>query len=349
MNIPYIDTIFLGIVRLLLWVFFLYLLKRLFIKDKPSQNQVKTMGNYWAVFGSVVLVLIYVLVQVNSYDLLTIIAFMIFFFGFRLIGVKQLKLKNNLWLRRRKAILINVIENIEDKEPIIDVRKAKANKRFSVKAGFYFATLACFTAMMVRFYLMQFDNYQLSAAWFQELKILDGLSDQRWFNNEMVMTGQYALMSFYGLITGISAEMALESFGLFQIFILCFVIFWFIDAMTNSLVTIPLLGTLAFALFFNLVPINLTQITHSKSTFMAMTFFLPALIFIRKPWVLYKNKRSNYFWQMLVIFCAIALIDLFTLLILLPPYFMVVIPFIRRGYWKFFMQSFWAYWPLWFA
>lgn len=343
MNIPYTDTIFLGIIRMLLWVLFLYVLKRLFFKGKPSQNQVKTMGNLWAFYGSAVLLVIYILIQINSYDLLSLLALIIIFLAMRMVGFRNLRFKGESWVRKKQSILLNVIENIEDKDPIIDVRKEKRTKRFSVKMEFVVATIAGISAMLVRFYLMQFDNYQLSAAWFQELNILKSLEDQQWMGNEMVMSGQYAFMSFYGLITGISTEMALESFALFQVFILCFVIFWFIDAMTNSLITIPLLGTLAFAFFFNLTPVNVEQLTHSKSTFMAMTFLLPAIIFIRKPWKLYQRNPGIYFFGMLVIFSAIALIDLFTLFILLPPFFLVMAPFTRKQNWGFFLKSIWAY------
>ena len=343
MSIPYTDTIFLGIIRMLLWILFLYVLKRLFFKGRPSQNQVKTMGNLWAFYGSITLLVIYLLVQINSYDLLTILVLMIVFLVMRLVGFNNLRFRGDSWMRKKQSILLNVIENVEDKDPIIDVRKEKANKRFTVKTEFLVATAACILAMLVRFYLMQFDNYQLSVAWFQELSILKSLGDQQWFGSNMIMSGQYALMSFYGLITGISTEMALESFSLFQVFILCFVIFWFIDAMTNSLITIPLLGTLAFAFFFNLAPVNVSQLTHSKATLMAMTLLLPSIIFIRKPWKLYNNRPSTYFFGMLIIFCAMALIDLFTLFILLPPFFVVVIPFIRKGYFKFYFQAISAY------
>lgn len=343
MNIPYTDTIFLGIIRMLLWILFLYVLKRLFFKGKPSQNQVKTMGNLWAFYGSIVLVVIYLLVQFNSYDLLTVMALMFVFLVMRLVGFENLRFKGESWVRKRRTILLNVIENVEDKDPIIDVRKSEASKRFSVKTGFYVATAASIVAVAARFYLMQYDNYQLSTAWFQELNILKALEDQEWFGSNLVLTGQYAFMSFYGLITGISTEMALESFALFQVFILCFVIFWFIDAMTNSLVTIPLLGTLAFALFFNLAPTNMAQITHSKSTFMAMSFLLPAIIFIRKPWKLYKERPNGYFFGMVCIFAAIALIDLYTLLILLPPFFLVSLPFTRKRYIKYYFKALGAY------
>ncbi|WP_420385703.1 hypothetical protein [Roseivirga sp.] len=343
MNIPYTDTIFIGIIRMLLWILFLYILKRLFFKGKPSQNQVKTMGNFWAFYGSATLIVVYILVQFNGYDLLTVLAMMILFLGLRLAGFTDVELNGMAWLRRKQIILLGVIENVEDEDPIINIRRHKGKSRFGIKTEFLVATMACMAAMLMRFYLMQFDNYQLSAPWFQELNILKSIEDQQWFSPDMTMTGQYAFMSFYGLITGISTEMALESFALFQVFILCFVIFWFIDQMTNSLITIPLLASLMFALFFNLAPINVAQITHSKSTFMAMTFLLPAIVFIRKPWKLYKTKPKTYFPSMVALFAAIALIDIFTFLILIPPFFVVMIAIVRNTRWNFYFQALWAY------
>ncbi|MHA7102077.1 hypothetical protein [Roseivirga pacifica] len=343
MNIPYTDSLFLGIFRILLWVLFLYILKRLIFKGERSRNQVKAMGNLWAFYGSIVLVLIFILVQINSYDLFTCLLLLLLFFCFRLVGFNRLAFNWRMWERRRKSVLIRVIENVEDKDSIVEVSEGSNKERFGVKPGFYIAVGVCVIAVTVRFYLMQFDSFQLSVSWFEELSLINDISNQSWFNNQLTLAGEAAFMNFYALITGISKEMALESFGLFQAFLLCFVIFWFVDAMTNSLVTIPLIAALAFALFFNLAPINIPQISHNKSTFMAFTFFLPAMIFIRKPWKLYQAQPKAYFFGMLMLFLAIGLIDFFTYFFLLVPYFVLAAVFLRKKYRKYFWQAISAY------
>lgn len=345
MSIPYTDTIFIGIIRMLLWVLFIYVLKRLFYRGGRSQNQVKAMGYYWSFYGSIVLILIFILVQLGSFDLLTIIALITVFFILRTLGIGMKNFTQEGWNRKSLAILLGVIDSVENKKPIIDItqKNKKEGRRFGLKTEFLVATYAAIIAVVVRFYLMQFDNYQLSISWFEELSVLRGILEQNWISNKLMVTGEFGLMAFYSLITGISPEMALESFGLFQVFILCFVVFWFTDAMTTSLVTVPLIAALTFALFFNLAPISVSQITHSKQSFMALTFWLPAMVYIMRPWKLYNEKPKMYFISILCIFFAIALIDFFTLFMLIPPFFLTIIPFVRKKYKRYYNQALLAY------
>ncbi|PIQ48467.1 MAG: hypothetical protein COW03_10075 [Cytophagales bacterium CG12_big_fil_rev_8_21_14_0_65_40_12] len=343
MNTPYTDSIFIGMIRLFLWILFLYVIKRLLFKGKGSKNQVNSMANLWATYGSGTLVLIFVLIQLQSYDLMTCIFIMLLIFGFRLIGIKNLFEDSRQFKRKRKMILLRVIENVEDKEPIIDVVEEKPSKRLSINFEFLIMVIPAFLALFIRFYLMNFDDYQLSASWFQELNTVKNFTKQIWFNDELAMVGEYALLNFYAKITGISPEIALESFGLLQSFILSFIIFWFMNVMTSSKITVPLITALGFALFFNWAPLDLSQITHSKQTLMALTFVLPVMVYIKKPWVLYTNKPKSYFLKMAVIFCGIALIDLFSLIVLIPPFFLVAFFFIKKRYKAYFWKSLGAY------
>lgn len=343
MNIPYLDSIFLGLVRIFLWILFLYAMKRLFFKAKDSRNQVDTMARLWVLYASLVVLMVFLLVQINSYDLMTLLFILVVFLGLRLIGVKNMLWKPKRFKRKRIMILLDVLEKVEDKEPIIDVVEGKPTKRLSVNFKFVVMALVGFSAMAIRFYLMKYDNYQVSSSWFQELSILKNLGQQNWFNTDLVMAGEYALMNFYGKMTGISPEIALESFGILQAFILCFILFWFMNVMTGSNITIPLIAALSYAFFFNLAPINLAEITHGKQTLMAIIFALPAMVYLKKPWLLYRSQPKAYMAAMIVIFTTIAFIDLFTLLVLLPPYFLVAVFFVQKKYRKFFNKGVLAY------
>ncbi|MGW8121256.1 hypothetical protein ACV07N_01255 [Roseivirga echinicomitans] len=343
MNIPYTDSIFIGLIRLFLWILFLYVMKRLFFKGKGSKNQINSMAGMWAFFASVVVIGIFILTQINSYDLMTCLFIIVIFFGARLVGIQNVLTDSVKFKRQRKMILLDVIEKAEDKEPLIDMVEEKPTKRLSINFGFVIMALTGFIAMAVRFYLMKYDNYQLSESWFNELTIIKGISQQNWFSNDSGVIGQYALMTFYEKMTGISPEITLESFGILQAFVLSFILFWFMNTLTGSKLTVPLMTTLSFAFFFNLVPINLAQITHGKEALMALTLMLPALIYIKKPWLLYGRSSRSYAYKIFVIFTAIALMDLFTLLILIPPFFLVVVFFIRKNYMRFYWVALKAY------
>jgi hypothetical protein len=233
------------------------MMKRLLFKGKGSKNQVDTMANLWSTYGSATLVMIFILVQLQSYDLMICIFIMLLIFGFRLVGIKNLFVDSRQFKRKRKMILLRVIENVEDKEPIIDLVEEKPSQRLTVNYEFLIMVIPAVIALFIRFYLMNFDDYQLSASWFQELNIVKGFSKQVWFNDELSMVGEYAILNFYAKITGITPEIALESFGILQSFILTFIVFWFMNVMTSSKITVPLITALSFALFFNLAQLNL--------------------------------------------------------------------------------------------
>ncbi len=343
MNIPYTDSIFIGLIRLFLWILFLYVMKRLFFKGKGSKNQINSMAGMWSFFASIIVIGIFLLVQINSYDLMTCLFIMVIFFGVRLVGIQNVLSDSAQFKRQRKMILLDVIEKAEDKEPLIDMVEEKPTKRLSINFGFIVMAITGFIAMTVRFYLLKYDDYQLSESWFNELAVLKGISQQKWLSNDTGVAGQYALMTFYEKMTGISPEITLESFGILQAFVLSFIIFWFMNIMTGSKVTVPLMATLSFAFFFNLVPINLSQITHGKETLMALTFVLPAIVYIKKPWLLYARSSRNYRYKIFTIFTAIALIDIYSLLVLIPPFLLVAPFFISKNYMRFYWIALKAY------
>lgn len=345
MNIPYTDTIFLGLIRMFFWVLFIYVLKRLFYPAHRSYNQVKALGYYWSFYGSIVTVLIFVLVLIDSFDLLTMLFILLGFFTLILLNFSLKSFSQKGWNRKRRGLLISVIESVEKERAIIHISRRYQNegRRFGVKTEFVVMFLSAISAILVRFTLMEFDNYQLSPAWFEELSVLVAILEQDWVSNKLFVTGEYGLMAFYSLMTGISPEFALESFSLFQVFILTFVIFWFVDSITTSTVIVPLIAALTFALFFNLAPINVQQITHSKQTHMAITFLLPVMTYIVRPWKLVQKKSKLYFISIFFIIFAIALIDFFTLFILIPPFFLVSLFFLRKRYTKYFIQALLAF------
>ncbi|WP_068414530.1 hypothetical protein [Roseivirga echinicomitans] len=343
MSIPYTDSIFTGLIRLFLWIFFLYAMKRLFFKGKGSKNQVNSMAGMWAFFVSIIIVGIFLLVQINGYDLMTCLFIMVIFFGVRLVGIQNVLSDSAKFRRQRKMILLNVLEKSEDKELLIDTVEEKPTKRLSINFPFVIMALTGFVAMAVRFYLLKYDNYQLSESWFNEIAILKGVSQQNWLSNDTGVVGQYALMTFYEKMTGISPEITLESFGILQAFVLSFIIFWFMNTMTGSKITVPLMTTLSFAFFFNFVPINLSQITHGKETLMALTLVLPVMVYIKKPWLLYARSTRSYRYKIFVIFTAIALIDVYSLLVLIPPFFLVAPFFISKKRMRFYWLALKAY------
>ena len=68
-----------------------------------------------------------------------------------------------------------------------------------------------------------------------------------------------------------------------------------------------------------ITPINLHYITQHQSSFLALTFAIPLLIYIGKPKLL-SEHNYQYFTYVFIGFIAIALTDMFVLLIMIPPF-----------------------------
>jgi hypothetical protein len=64
---------------------------------------------------------------------------------------------------------------------------------------------------------------------------------------------------------------------------------------------------------------------------MGLTFAIPSMVYILKPDVI-NFKKTNFFMSLVICFFAIGLIDLFTLLILMPPFFIIALVFVNKNY-----------------
>jgi hypothetical protein len=345
MSVPYIDIIFLGMVRVFFWILFIYVLKRFFYSGNRSFNQVKVLGYYWSLYGSILTILIFFLVLVKSFDLLTMLSILVIFFAFRLFSFDRSDFTRKGWIDKVNTILLDAIRSADRKIPIIHkapIQKS-AGRRFGIKTELLVMALAALLAVIARFILIQFDDYQLSSGWFEELSTLVSIKEQDWMSSKLLVTGEFGLMAFYSMMTGISSEMALESFAFIQIFMLSIMIFWFVDSITTSTVMAPLVAALTFGLFFNLTPLEIEEVTRSRQSLMAMTFLLPAMTYLIRPWKLYKERSNLYLISIFLIFMAIALIDFFTAFMLVPPLFAVSLILLRRKYLKYYLKAIAAY------
>ena len=131
--------------------------------------------------------------------------------------------------------------------------------------------------------------------WSKNIGIIKGFSHNIWFANNSSLMGELAMIDFYSKITGLSKQMAVQSFGLVEIFILGLVIYWILTKIAVSNYIAPIIGVLLFALFYEFLPINLNTLLEHNSLYLAFCFVLPAMIFTVIPNLLFISKPQLFF------------------------------------------------------
>jgi len=159
--------------------------------------------------------------------------------------------------------------------------------------------------------------YLLSDLWLRNLRSVKNLDYYNWYNNYLSVKGELILISFYKNITGISTELALQSFGIVETVFIGFILFWLASKLNNKNKIISLLGALTFILCITIIPININYIFEHKSIFLSLGLALPAAVYILRPGLI-PSKLFGFKYDLILIFSAIALINLFTSLIIVP-------------------------------
>ncbi|MBJ2174085.1 hypothetical protein JBL43_07545 [Aureibaculum sp. A20] len=156
------------------------------------------------------------------------------------------------------------------------------------------------------------------------------------------MTGEYALINFYSKLVGVSPEIALQSFGILETVLITIILFWFTSKITKSKTIAPILTAIFFVISPLLLPRSIDIITQHKPIFLALSLALPMMIFTVLPKNLSKYYRK-YLIYSIIIFTAIALIDLFTFVILLSPFLVLAFFFYQKKYRQFYYLVVLAY------
>ena len=193
-----------------------------------------------------------------------------------------------------------------------------------------------------RFYFFKYDLYSLSGTWLTDLEKLTGFDAQRWFGNEVGANAGLAYANFYGKLTDISAEIALQSMAMLESTLLSIVIFWTVRKITPSNYYAPIIATLTFALAYTLRPINVYFLLETKPILLSLTFGVPAMVYLLRPAQL-RMKKRGYFLCMLSAFFVMGLIDLFAIVVLIPPFLVLAVLFTRSKTLSFFWLGMLAY------
>lgn len=335
-------SIIIGFIRLMLIIFLLFFIHKRILKYRYPKDIVSYVVKKWVIYVSSAVVLIFLLIHLNSYDLFTFLLILVFSILLFFFEIKNAKSIFKDFERRVRILLIALIRNKESKNKIFKLNKTekeredKKGKRNAIVIAFL-----VFFAMITRSYFASNDIYLLSDVWVLDLEKIKAITNQNWFFPHLTIGGEHAIINFYSKLVGVSPEVALQSFGVIEIGLIVITIYWFTSKLSKSNLIPPIFATLFFILLPFLLPVNTTTFTEHKPTFLALSIAIPIMLFIINPKKL-ANDKKRYFLLMLLFFIGLFLIDLFVVALLLP-YFLVVVFFVKKKHLGHLLNSFIAY------
>lgn len=338
------DAILLGPFRIFLLFIAILIIHQIITRQPVSTYNLNYVVKRFALYCSGVLIMIFLLVQLNMYDvfsillvLLTLLVFVYFRSKNPLNIVKGINAK-------RTSFLLSFFKFIE--RDISISKLFKNNKHYLVpkKINYVFLTaLAVTSATFVSRYLfLNNDLYTLSDLWIKNLENVKAFNSGLWFESGMAIKGELAFINFYSKIANISEEMAIHSFGLIETFVLAVVLFWVIQKIQKSKFIAPMVAILFFAFFYKYLPININLIIAHNPLYLAFCFALPAMVFTLKPEIFLKSNNT-FFVSLLVLYIGIGLTNLFVFFVVLPLFFIPVILFTINNKFRHTAQSLGAY------
>ncbi|HQA74126.1 MAG: hypothetical protein R2805_07220 [Flavobacterium sp.] len=323
----YSVTIALGFVRLCLLVLVLFYLNRKFVNYRKPENIFDFIANQWFKYGSILVILLFTLVQLRIYNLFNTLIIFFFIIVIDYIGMKKLKKALTFSSKKVRKKTFELIKNIELKKDWSYYLTTKTDKSVRKQRLWLMVLLFIlgFVTFFSRYYFTKYDVYALSNLWILELEQVVEFNKQNWFLNGVSPVGELAMINFYSKISSISPEIALESMGIIESVLIGVLLFWTISKITTSKIIAPIVACLFFALCYVLSPINIFYILQHKPMFLALSLAIPGMVFYLNPTLLKFNKK-NYFYNFVFAFVAIGLVDMFTLLLMVLPF--VIIGFI---------------------
>lgn len=291
--------------------------------------------NYWFRYAGVLVVVIFVLVESDTYNLFNCFFVLSILIGIDVIGIQNLRNPKHYFRANIRAGLLNFLRNIENKKSFwfwFSLEPNKKKNRHKHNTFIFILTILIGgITFLSRYYFIIYDNYSLSDAWIYDLNKVIQFDNQYWFTFELATDAELAVVNFYGKITDVSPEIALQVIAILESTLLAIIIFWMINKLTPSKFIAPTIAALFFSLVYVLTPLNVYFLLKGNSIFLGLTFALPAFAFYLKPTLL-KLSRTSYFFSFVFIFITIGLTDLFTLCILIPPFLIIGLLFTKMKF-----------------
>lgn len=318
------------LIKMFLLIFILIVLKYNKIKRINDSNQLlDLLVKKGMQFFCVLIVTQFLCIQIGVYDgfIVSLILFLLLFFD----HFKTFNLKN-IFIRiqqRWKKTLLKTVEKLENKERIFNLRPFFTRKKELQNKNILFSIfLVIILTIAGSFFYLKYDHYLFSSVWFETLKMVNYKNQQIFFTEFVYPEGLYSFINYLSRITNASTEISIYFYSIIQLIALMIVLYWFVLKTTRSKVIIPLTICIFFLLGFTFLPVNITSFFQSNSIHLSFVILFPIFYFFWRPGAFKERGRKNVLW-FIIFFFAIALINIYTFLFVLPIYFAIGFFFLR--------------------
>jgi hypothetical protein len=340
-----LSTIILfGIFRLCCLILLIFYVNKRWINKSKENTFLQFLIHQWFRYGSLIGIIIFIAVQLSIYNLLNCLLILSFIIFVDILGFRDVTHLEQYFHDKVKFGLHRLLKGIELKKSITSWLEFKKKDSVEQKGllTFFLLLILIIINFISRSYLLKYDSYSLSNIWGADLMHVINFDNQNWFDTEMNVAGEMALVNFYSKIINISPEIALQSAGMLESLLIIVLLFWVTRFISFSKYFAPLVSALSFALLYTIIPLNLNYLLQPKSAFLSLSFVLPSMVYILKPKLL-MLKKMNFFLGFLFIYFIIGLIDIFVLYILVPPFLFISIFLTKNRYSKKFWLGILAY------
>ena len=156
------SSILLGFIRLCLILLFLFYLNRKFINVKNHVNFLDFIVKNWFRYGSVMVIVIFILVELNAYNLFNCFFVFTILMIMDVIGIANLKRPREYFNTKIKTSLLNLLRNIENKKSFWFWFSLDKNKKSQNSDNTFILLLTVLIGGITffsRYYFIIYDNY----------------------------------------------------------------------------------------------------------------------------------------------------------------------------------------------
>ena len=320
------TSIVYGFIRLCLLVFFIFFINKKVFSRFKTQNLVDFIVTKWFKYGTILLVLVFIMIQLGVYNFLNLLFLLSLLLLLDYIGIKNIQRPKKYITHKLNIHALEVLKNIENKKSLAFWLRLDKDNSLRKKDMQFIAIIVGLVTLQffVKYYIFNFDIFSFSKLWYANLGDIIHLDSQVWFSNENTTLGQSALIDIYSKTVNVSPEVALQSISILEDTLLDITIFWVIYQLTPSKFVAPSIAALFFTLAHTIVPINIEFILKNNSVFSALTLAIPLMVFMINPSIL-KLKNHSFLILSSLCFIAIGLINLVVLFICIPLFLAITL------------------------
>ena len=248
------SSILLGFVRLVFLLMFLYYCNNKLVKREYSHNLTQFIVNEWFKYGSLSLVVVFVLIQLSVYSLINYVLIMLFIILIDVVGIKNFKNPVRYFKEASKSRFFEFLKDNENRKPLREVIRLERPKKLKDDRVFiFYATLVLIVAAFIgRYYFYTYDTYLLSDLWISNLNKVILFDENKWFNGTVAVEGELAVSNLYSKLVDISPEVGLQSLAILEDILLSLIVFWAIRKITTSKVLAPMIAFLTYVFLYTI-------------------------------------------------------------------------------------------------